>query len=213
MIARLNALFASAALGLLAACGAPDADPATETTIRIAIETGEGVIEADLFPDRAPVTVAHFIAHVSAGTYDGASFYRTVRDDNDREGAPRIDVIQGGAGFDGLPDARPIPHESTRDTGLEHRAGALSMARLEPGTADTEFFIVINASHTLDAGPDGRNEDGEGYAVFGYMVSGHEAAEAIWTAPAGVAAGESLEGFEAQTLNPPVPIHAIRVID
>ncbi|TRO87929.1 peptidylprolyl isomerase [Glycocaulis profundi] len=199
----------------LAACGAPGDDGAADAPgpIRIAIETGEGVIEAELYPDRAPASVEHFIAHVSAGTYDGGSFYRTVREDNDRESAPRMDLIQGGAGWGGLEDSRPVIHEPTSGTGLDHRRGAISLGRWEPGTADSEFFIVINDSHTLDAGPDGRYPDGEGYAVFGYVVSGMEVAETIWQAPAGLAEGESeaMEGFEAQALDPVVPITSIRV--
>ena len=189
---------------ILAAC----AGESPERTVTAVIATEAGNITVELYPDRAPLTVANFIAHAEAGHFVGGRFYRTVRADNDRPEA-RIDVIQGGVDFDGLPGAEPIAHERTDATGLTHRRGAISMARDEPGTASTEFFIVINDSLILDAGPDGRHPDGEGFAVFGYVTDGMEVAEAIWSAPTGGA--DAPDGYTAQWLDPAVRILSISV--
>lgn len=173
---RFTALPLTAAL--LAACSG--ADTAPDTAARAIIETSAGSIIVELAEDAAPVTVANFIAHAEAGHFDGGSFYRSVRDDNEREGVEPMNLIQGGYGFDGLPEAAGIEHEPTSETGLTHRRGAISMARYEVGTASTEFFIMVNDYPGLDAGPGTRNPDGAGYAVFGQVIDGMDVVEDIW---------------------------------
>ena len=147
------------------------------------IDTTHGTIVVELNETAAPVSVTNFIAHARAGHFDDGSFYRTVRDDNEREGVAPMNLIQGGHSFDGLPDAEGIAHESTLDTGLTHSRGAISMARDEPGTATTEFFIMVNDYPGLDAGPGTRNPDEAGYAVFGAVIEGMDVVERIWMAP------------------------------
>lgn len=209
---RLN--LAAASLAFAAAC-TPEAPPppveSQETVVRVLIQTEAGDIRLELYPDRAPVSVANFAALAEAGVYDGASFYRTVREDNDPNPdlSKRIDVIQGGAGFDGLPGAANIAHEPTGETGLSHVAGAISMARLAPGTASSEFFIVVNDSTSLDAGPGSRNPDEAGYAVFGMVTHGMDVVRAIWRAQVG---GEApIPVVEGQILLPPVRIDRVMV--
>ncbi len=173
---RFTALSLTATL--LAACSAisdaPDAPP------RAIIETSAGSITVELAEDAAPITVANFIAHAEAGHFNGGSFYRSVRDDNEREGVDPMNLIQGGYGFDGLPEAEGIEHEPTTETGLTHRRGAISMARYDVGTASTEFFIMVNDYPGLDAGPGTRNPDEAGYAVFGQVIEGMDVVEDIW---------------------------------
>ncbi|MEE2524859.1 peptidylprolyl isomerase [Hyphobacterium sp. HN65] len=190
----------------LGMCAGSEA-PSTRTAI---IETSAGDITVELYPDAAPVTVANFIRHAEAGHFNGGRFYRTVREDNDRPEA-RIDVIQGGVGFDGFPGATPIVHERTNQTGLTHRRGAISMARDEPGTATTEFFIVMTDGMILDAGANGRHPDGEGFAVFGYVTDGMATAETIWASPAGD--NNAPDGFESQWLNPPIIITRVTILE
>ncbi|MEE2567567.1 peptidylprolyl isomerase [Hyphobacterium marinum] len=203
------ALASLAALTLLA-CSPDDDTSDSPGMVSAIIETRAGDITLALDAAAAPVTVANFVALAEAGAFDGTSFYRTVRADNDRPEA-RIDVIQGGAGFDGLPGAVPIAHERTDATGLTHTRGAISMARNEPGSASSEFFIVITDSLILDAGPDGRHPDGEGFAVFGYVTGGMEVAEAIWQAPTGN--DSAPDGYSAQWLTEPVRIERIRIAE
>ncbi len=71
----------------LSACGAPEEDVA-----RVLVETEQGALTLELYPGKAPLTVANFLHYVDEGAFDGAYFYRTTRADND----PEITVIQGG---------------------------------------------------------------------------------------------------------------------
>jgi peptidyl-prolyl cis-trans isomerase A (cyclophilin A) len=64
-----------------------------------------------------------------------------------------------------------IEHETTKQTGLTHQSGTISLARLAPGTGNTEFFICIGDQSPLDAGRRG-TEDGQGYAAFGKVFKG-----------------------------------------
>jgi len=138
---------------------------------------GEIVCEIDTI--RAPVTAINFLNHLKNGTFKNALFYRVVRPDNQPYSKAKIEVVQGGLYDDKLIDKiKPIPHETTQQTGLKHTNGALSMARNEPGTASTEFFICIGDQPSLDFGGN-RNPDGQGFAVFGRVISGMEVVRKI----------------------------------
>ena len=63
----------------------------------------------------------------------------------------------------------PIKHETTVLTGILHKDGVISMARNEPGTATSEFFICIGDQPSLDYGGK-RNPDGQGFAAFGKVM-------------------------------------------
>jgi peptidyl-prolyl cis-trans isomerase A (cyclophilin A) len=132
-----------------------------------------------VFTKKAPVTAANFIRYVAENRLEGARFYRVVRLDNQPDNAVRIEVIQGGleeTGKEkGLP---PIPHETTAQTGLLHKDGTLSMARLQPGSASSEFFICVNDQPSLDFGGT-RNPDGQGFAAFGRVTKGMDVVRTI----------------------------------
>ena len=118
----------------------PTASPAT--AVAVTLRTAMGDIELELYPDRAPVTVGNFLAYVDAGHFDGGSFYRVVRFDNDN-GDPKIEVIQGGASPVGRGAFPAIAHESTEETTLLHTDGTISLARGDVGTATSEFLICV----------------------------------------------------------------------
>ena len=83
-------------------------------------------------------------------------------------------IIQGGMWQTNPAKKITIPgiaHETTKQTGLTHESGIISLARIEPGTANTEFFICIGDQSPLDAGRRG-TEDGQGYAAFGKVFKG-----------------------------------------
>ena len=65
-----------------------------------------------------------------------------------------------------------------RPTNILHKNGTISMARLEPGTASSEFFICINDQPELDYGGK-RNPDGQGFAEFGQVIKGMEIVKKI----------------------------------
>jgi peptidyl-prolyl cis-trans isomerase A (cyclophilin A) len=163
----------------------------------VLIETDLGVIEIELDASRAPQTAANFLRYVDERFFDGTSFYRTVRPDNQPDNLIRIEVIQGGA--DGTRPAHdPIALERTSTTGLKHLDGTLSMARNGPDTATSEFFICVGPQPELDFGGR-RNPDGQGFAAFGRVVRGMDVVTRIHQ-----------QAADKQRLAPPVPIHAVR---
>lgn len=186
---------------------------ASDETVSVRMVTSAGVIELELYPQQAPVTVANFLRYVDAGAYNGGQFYRVVRLDNQPQSPVKIEVIQGGLGIGTYDAARkpefpPIAHETTQQTGLKHTDGVLSMARLEPGSATSEFFICINDQPSLDYGG-ARNPDGQGFAAFGRVTRGMDVVQAI---QAGSSGGEIPPGRAAvngQLLDEPVMIQLV----
>ncbi|MFA6060118.1 MAG: peptidylprolyl isomerase [Taibaiella sp.] len=172
--------------------------------IQVVIETRFGDIEAELYPEKAPATVAAFLRNIDSGYYQNTSFYRILRDDNQVTGTLHSHLIQGGLWqtkpelVQGLP---LIPHEPTNKTGLHHVAGALSMARNTPGTANSEFFICLKEEPGFDYGGE-NNPDGAGYAVFGKIISGMKTVEKIYRQPE-----------QEQQFVPPVIIVDIKRLD
>jgi peptidyl-prolyl cis-trans isomerase A (cyclophilin A) len=168
---------------------------------RVALQTSIGQVMLSLETLRAPLSAGAFLAAIEAGIYAGGTFSRVVRQDNDH-GSPMISVVQGGARTEaGL---RPIAHESTRQTGLRHRDGTLSLPRGALGTATGgEFFICVGDQPGLDFGG-GRNHDGQGFAAFGQVTAGMHIVRQIWAMDAN---GPSTDTYtKGQMLRVPVPI-------
>ena len=190
MTTRRTFVRALAVIGGLAWAGplghAQTAAPAT-ARVRVQTELGDIVIEVD--GKRAPGTVANFLRYVDAGHYDGGTFHRTVKMDNQPESPVKIEVIQAGVREDqaksGFP---PIPLERTSVTGLKHTDGAVSMARGGADSATSGWFICINDQPSLDFGGK-RNPDGQGFAAFGRVVRGMDVVRKIHS---GEATGERL---------------------
>ena len=156
---------------------------ARETIIPISMETELGPIQLELYPDRAPITVSNFLRYVDQNRYEDLHFYRVVHMENQPDNDVKIEVIQGGLGFDKHPMELPtILHETTDKTGIRHLNGTLSMARLEPGTASSEIFICINDQPELDYSGK-RNPDDQGFAAFGKVISGMDVIRKIQLLP------------------------------
>jgi peptidyl-prolyl cis-trans isomerase A (cyclophilin A) len=190
MKTNLPRLAALVAFGLVATILLP-----ATTTVRI--RTALGVIEAELDEAKAPNTVANFLRYVDAAHYTGGQFHRTVKltPDNQPNSPVKIEVIQAGVNPDRAEmDGPPLPLERTRETGLKHREGTLSMARAGPDTATSDFFICIGDQPELDFGG-ARNPDGQGFAAFGQVTKGMDVVRAIQSAPA-----------DGQKLTPPIRI-------
>jgi peptidyl-prolyl cis-trans isomerase A (cyclophilin A) len=169
--------------------------------VNVVIETEQGKIEVEIYPAKAPITVANFLKYVDGGFYEGGVFHRTVklRPDNQPNNSVKIEVIQAGPN----PEKKDkgfaaISLERTSQTGLRHVDGAISMARSGPDTATSDFFICIGDQPELDYGGR-RNPDGQGFAAFGKVTKGMEVVRKIQQSPA-----------EAQKLTPPVRIIRIR---
>lgn len=195
---RLRLCFVVVALAVLGIVGG---SYAADRPPRVRIETALGEITLELDPVHAPVTTANFLRYVDEGWYTAGEFFRTVTAANQPDDAVKIAVVQGGVDPARSDDAySPIPLERTRDSGLFHVDGALSMARSGPDTATHSFFVCVGDQPELDFGGR-RNPDGQGFAVFGRVVDGMDVVRAIHALPA---AGQSLD--------PPVTIRkAVRV--
>jgi peptidyl-prolyl cis-trans isomerase A (cyclophilin A) len=149
----------------------------------VVIQTELGNIEVEIFAEKAPVTAANFLKYVGQNCFKDACFYRIVTLDNQPNDEIKIEVIQGGLGFtEGATEFPPIEHETTEKTGVLHEDGVISMARLQPGTATSEFFICVGDQPELDFGGK-RNPDGQGFAAFGRVVKGMDVVEKIHRQP------------------------------
>jgi peptidyl-prolyl cis-trans isomerase A (cyclophilin A) len=168
---------------------------------RVVLETDAGRMVLDLDLAHAPLTVCNFLSYVTDGDYEAGSFFRTVISATNDNPNP-IDVIQAATPRGADDTLRPpIPLERTRDTGLSHTAGAISMARDGPDTATSSFFIVTQDTPSLDFGG-GRNPDRQGFAVFGRIVEGLDVARRIQALPADA----------EEQLTPPVMIRTATLI-
>lgn len=169
----------------------------TQNDTRYVIETEMGDIVFEVYPDKAPITVANFHKYVELAEFDSANFYRVVRMDNQPSDSVKIEVIQGNFTARGN-SFGPIEHETTDKIGLLHKDGAVSMGRLKPGSAALVFFICINDQPELDYGGK-RYADGLGFAAFGQVIQGMDIVRKIQR-------GDT----EHQTLNQIIDITQIR---
>jgi peptidyl-prolyl cis-trans isomerase A (cyclophilin A) len=180
-----------------------------EATLEVLMKTSAGDVVIELYPESAPLSVSNFLRYVDGGYYENSQFYRVVRLDNQAQNSIKIEVIQGGLGMaDEHPGFEPIAHEPTQLSGIRHTDGVISMARLEPGSAASEFFICINDQPELDFGG-GRNPDGKGFAAFGKVIAGMDVIHAIQNMKTDSPAEGELEYTSGQILLKPVLIRQI----
>jgi peptidyl-prolyl cis-trans isomerase A (cyclophilin A) len=149
---------------------------------QVVIETELGKIVVEIYSDKAPITAANFLRYVKENRFKGATFYRVVTPDNQPNNAVKIEVIQGGLGDNNPQELPPISHETTELTGILHKDGVISMARLAPGSASSEFFICVGDQPELDFGGK-RNPDGQGFAAFGKVIEGMDVVRKIQQQP------------------------------
>jgi peptidyl-prolyl cis-trans isomerase A (cyclophilin A) len=183
----------------------PAAAHAQELT-NVVLHTEAGDIVIALETERAPITASNFLRYVDEKRLDGTVFYRAMRLD---WGDQPNGLIQGGTQYDPKRILPPIAHESTLETGVKHTVGAISMARLEPGSATGDFSITVSPQPGLDANPNSEEEDFRlGYAAFGHVVEGMEVVRAIFDAPVDPDKGEGW--MKGQMLAQPVKIVSAR---
>jgi peptidyl-prolyl cis-trans isomerase A (cyclophilin A) len=141
------------------------------------IKTSLGEITVELYPKKAPITVANFLKYVDAHLYDNTTFFRSVTLNNQPKDSVKIEVMQGGE-VDSTKVFTAIPLERTSKTGLLHKKGPISMARDKPDSATCSFFICINDQPSLDFGGK-RNKNGQGFAAFGKVTKGMDVIKKI----------------------------------
>ncbi len=178
------------------------AQPA-QGVVRVDLKTGQGLISLELFADKAPLTTANFLRYLDDRLYDRATIYRALR----TPGAEDTGLIQGGARFDPAKPHKPIAHESTLTTGLNHKDGTISLARGALGSARSDFFICVGESSYLDAHPDAPG-DNQGFAAFGQVTVGMDVVRTILALPTSATKGPP--GMVGQMIDPAVPILTAR---
>ncbi|TAN05446.1 MAG: peptidyl-prolyl cis-trans isomerase [Rhodanobacteraceae bacterium] len=177
----LPALFALAAFTAQAAppahaSAASAANTAPVAHPQVELKTSMGDIVIELFPDKAPKTVANFLQYVKDGFYDGTVFHRVI---------PGY-LVQGGLYTRELRPKRtlpPIPDEA--NNGLSNLHGTVAAARgPDPDSATSQFFINVVDNPRLDYVG---NQSGMtwGYAVFGKVVKGMDVVDKIDNLPTG----------------------------
>jgi peptidyl-prolyl cis-trans isomerase A (cyclophilin A) len=209
MIATLLATLALAAAEP-AAPPPPDPQPvaatpqaaAPDTRPYVALVTDLGTITVRLEDKRAPISTKNFLRYVDSKRMDGFSFYRTTK-----SWGPASQLIQAGNRGDARKNYPQIAHEPTNVTGLSNCKGALVMARLSPGDATTDFFLLLSDIPGFDADPS-QSGDNAGFAVFGELVGGADIAEKIFNAPISPTKGEGV--MVGQILDPMVMIKSAR---
>jgi len=140
------------------------------------IETNQGTIEVELYPEVAPKTVENFIGHIKSGYYQGVIFHRVIKDFMIQGGGLTADLVT-------KPTAEPIVNESKNR--LHNTRGTIAMARsADPDSATSQFFINQRNNLRLDWAP-GR----PGYTVFGEVILGMDVVDFIATAPTRQAGG------------------------
>lgn len=141
----------------------PPANPVVKMT------TSMGVIQIELYPDKAPATAANFLQYADDGFYNGTIFHRVIN---------RF-MIQGGGFTESMkqkPTRPPIVNECGPD--LRNARGTIAMARLNaPDSATSQFFINQKDNPSLDF--DGPYKPG--YAVFGKVIEGMDVVDRIAT--------------------------------
>ncbi len=141
---------------------------------RVVIETSLGSMTVELDGDKAPKTVANFLAYADEGYYDGTIFHRVISNF----------MIQGGGFEPGMRQKKTkaaIANESSN--GLQNKRGTLAMARTnEPNSATSQFFVNVKDNGFLDRS---QAEDGVGYCVFGHLTDGLDVLDKIKAVPTG----------------------------
>ena len=150
---------------------------------RVIVQTSTemGNITIEIYNKKAPLTATNFLRYVDEGLFKDSKFYRVVTKNNQPDNDVKIEIIQGGLSTEEKM-YEPIRHETTRETGVLHKDGVIAMARNEPGTATSEFFICIGDQPELDFGGR-RNPDGQGFAAFGRVIEGMEVVKEIQQQP------------------------------
>lgn len=174
---------------------------------KVRVETDLGSFVVQVETRRAPLTGTDFLRNVDNRKFDGGWFYRVVNPAND-PGTPKLSVLQGGVAVLDNTVFPPLAHETTKETGLRHVVGTLSVAREAVGSGRTaQFFITMAASPTLDYGGSQR-ADGQGFAAFARVIHGMDVVRRIWSSP--LDPERTGMGAKGQMLRPPIAIIRMR---
>ncbi|WP_329886514.1 peptidylprolyl isomerase [Pseudoramibacter faecis] len=142
----------------------------TVTNPKIQIEMANGgIVKAELYPEKAPITVENFVKLIKDGFYDGLIFHRVIPGFMIQGGDPEGSGM-GGPGY----SIKGEFASNGVENDLKHDRGVLSMARsMMPDSAGSQFFIMVEKAPHLDGD----------YAAFGQVTEGMDVVDAIVKAP------------------------------
>ena len=166
-------------------------------TVKVLVDTELGEIELEIYAGRAPLTAANFLKYVNDKHFNGGSFVRTLTPENQRTAETPIEIIQAVVVAKDKDAFPAIALERTSFTELKHLDGTVSMARGEPDSATSSFFICIGDQPALDFGGS-RHPDGQGFAAFGKVIRGMDIVRKIHMSRA-----------QGEELKPPIRILGI----
>lgn len=166
----------------------PPPAPPAKPNPKVKVETTEGAFVVELYPDKAPITVANYLKYVDRGLFAGGTCYRASKP-KDYAGND-YGLVQCGLQNNPAKVLPPIAHESTIKTGLTHgKDGVISMGRHAPGTAQADWSIMLGDMSYLDADPKNPKAN-PGFAAFGQVVEGLEIIRKIIVLPTDPNRGE-----------------------
>jgi peptidyl-prolyl cis-trans isomerase A (cyclophilin A) len=195
LAAALLAALALPAAAQPAPTAPAEAPAAKEDLVPVAIDTTAGRIVIALDRGRAPVTTANFLHYVDTHRLDGENFYRAM---HMGEGG----LIQFGVRSDVRKLFPKIADEPSSKTGIKNVAGAISMARNEPNSAQADFFILLSDTPGFDALAN--PEDPDGFAAFGHVTEGMDVVKKIFGSPVSATKGDGV--MKGQMLEPTIKI-------
>jgi cyclophilin family peptidyl-prolyl cis-trans isomerase len=144
---------------------------------KVLMKTSMGEITIALDNDKAPKSVANFLAYVDAGFYDDTIFHRVI---------PGFMIQGGGLGTDMEKKPTSDPVENEAKNGLQNVRGSIAMARTnDPHSATAQFFINLKDNDFLNY----PGRDGWGYTVFGKVTDGMGVVDAIAAVSTGTVSG------------------------
>lgn len=192
----VHAAIAALAFAVVAACGPGLGHALAASPVVVEMRTSMGTIELELYPDKAPKTVANFVEYAKERFFDDTVFHRVI---------PGF-MIQGG-GFTASMEQKktrdPIPNEA--NNGLKNTAGTIAMARTpNPHSATAQFFINVANNAFLDF--KAPTAQGFGYCVFGRVTKGMDVVEKIVQVPRGN------RGQHQDVPLKPVVIQSVRIL-
>jgi cyclophilin family peptidyl-prolyl cis-trans isomerase len=189
--------------GMLVAVPARAANPV------VIIETSMGTIKAELYADKAPITVKNFLGYVDDKFFDDTVFHRVMGKENTKD---KEDFMIQGGGFskDHKEKKTKDPIKNEASNGLSNKRGTLAMARTnDPDSASAQFFINVKDNKFLD-----KNEENPGYAVFGKVTEGMDVVDKIKAVKTGSKEFTVKNGRDATFTNVPeedIIIKSVRV--
>ena len=164
-------LFVLITIILIGACAMNKLEVSKDVNVKMV--TNKGIIELELYADKAPITVENFVKYANDGFFNGTVFHRVINNF----------MIQGG-GFTIEGDQKKDAYEQIQneaDNGLSNEIGTIAMARTNnPHSATSQFFINVKDNNFLDHTDKNR---GWGYCVFGKVTKGMDIVDAIKVVP------------------------------